>query len=301
MSCFSVPPALERRSFAPQLAFRAAMAAHVQFLSLGHGSVSSLPRASNHPSPLSLPLTLTLPQGHTQGHRHETRGPTWQVETDNREPPPRARPGGEYSGERSSIRKGWAPSPWSREGIGQDVERALMETSTSNCEGCGSLSVIRNFQEVYGVGVCTLCRKEPKYKLLTRTEAKAKYLLQDEDLKPLGRIEKPHPNKMYPRPMQLYLHKQVERVAWIKHGGEEGIETAKQKQMDRRIEKSTAKRKSVQKQMQKQKKVKQTIQEQIEQEKEHEHEFGEEAYDEAEDVYRKTCMTCGLKTEYEKL
>lgn len=197
--------------------------------------------------------------------------------------------------------EGVAPSPWSREGIGQDVERALMETSTSNCEGCGSLSVIRNFQEVYGVGVCTLCRKEPKYKLLTRTEAKAKYLLQDEDLKPLGRIEKPHPNKMYPRPMQLYLHKQVERVAWIKHGGEEGIETAKQKQMDRRIEKSTAKRKSVQKQMQKQKKVKQTIQEQIEQEKEHEHEFGEEAYDEAEDVYRKTCMTCGLKTEYEKL
>lgn len=176
-----------------------------------------------------------------------------------------------------------------------------MEASTSHCEGCGSLSVIRNFQEVYGVNVCTICRKEPGYQLMTRTDAKAKYLLQDQDLRGLGRIEKPHPNKMYTRPMQLYLEKQVQRVAWIKHGGEEGMEMAKQKQLDRRIEKSNAKRKNVQKQMRKEKKVKQTIQEQIEKEKEHQHEFGEELYDEEEDVYRKTCTTCGLKMEYEKL
>lgn len=160
---------------------------------------------------------------------------------------------------------------------------------------------MKKYQEAYGVSLCFHCRKGDGYALLTRTDAKSKYLLNDEDLKPLGHITKPNPTRNYPRHMYLYLEKQVVELAHRKHGGEEGIEAAKQRQIDRRIDKGAAKRKNIEKEFRKKRRIEQKVEEQILQEKVHEHEFNEEVYDKEEDLYRKTCKTCGMKMEYEKL
>ncbi|XP_013403478.1 DNA repair protein complementing XP-A cells homolog isoform X2 [Lingula anatina] len=150
--------------------------------------------------------------------------------------------------------------------------------------------------------VCDKCRdNEEKHSLITKTDAKNKYLLKDADFDrrepSLRFIVKKNPHNNRWGEMKLYLESQVYKRAMEVWGSEEKIEEAQERRAENR-----------EKQQQKKfdKKV-QALRKAVRSSlwtKElgnHEHEFGEEVYDEDNDTYNKTCKSCGHIMSYEKM
>ncbi|KAG8014434.1 DNA repair protein complementing XP-A cells-like protein [Nibea albiflora] len=157
--------------------------------------------------------------------------------------------------------------------------------------------------------VCDDCQKpfmdsdnEVKHKLISRTEAKQHYLLKDCDLDkrepPLRFILKKNPHNPRWGDMKLYLKVQVEKRCMEVWGSEEALEEAKETREENR---------EVQKQKRFNKKVKElrravrssmwTKDTSV-----HQHQYGpEEVVDPEEDLYKKTCTTCGHELTYEKM
>uniref|UniRef100_A0A671UX66 XPA, DNA damage recognition and repair factor n=1 Tax=Sparus aurata TaxID=8175 RepID=A0A671UX66_SPAAU len=143
---------------------------------------------------------------------------------------------------------------------------------------------------------------EEKHKLISRTEAKQHYLLKDCDLDmrepPLRFVLKKNPHNPRWGDMKLYLKVQVEKRCMEVWGSEEALEEAKEAREDNR---------EVQKQKRFNKKVKElrravrssmwTKDTSV-----HQHQYGpEEVVDPEEDLYKKTCTTCGHELTYEKM
>lgn len=103
---------------------------------------------------------------------------------------------------------------------------------------------------MFDVKVCRKCRNDfpDKYSLLTKTECKQDYLLTDPELKDaelLPHMLKANPHASNFSNMMLYLREQVEKVAYEKWGGEEGLDAEwakrvenQKKQKDRKFEES---------------------------------------------------------------
>uniref|UniRef100_A0A667WX36 Xeroderma pigmentosum, complementation group A n=1 Tax=Myripristis murdjan TaxID=586833 RepID=A0A667WX36_9TELE len=141
-----------------------------------------------------------------------------------------------------------------------------------------------------------------KHKLVSRTEAKQHYLLKDCDLDkrepPLKFILKKNPHNSRWGDMKLYLKLQVEKRCMEVWGSEEALEEARETREENR---------EVQKQKRFNKKVKElrravrssmwTKNTSV-----HQHQYGpEEVVDAEEDLYKKTCTTCGHELTYEKM
>lgn len=100
----------------------------------------------------------------------------------------------------------------------------LKKEENKVCRECGSLEIDWKWEEIFGCAVCNACKdKVPdKYSLLTKTEARADYLLTDPELKDeelLPHLEKPNPHKASFHNMMLYLRYQVEEYAFSKKWG----------------------------------------------------------------------------------
>ncbi|KAM7394004.1 hypothetical protein PAMP_020833 [Pampus punctatissimus] len=147
-----------------------------------------------------------------------------------------------------------------------------------------------------------LLNNEEKHKLISRTEAKQHYLLKDCDLDkrepPLRFILKKNPHNPRWGDMKLYLKLQVEKRCMEVWGSEEALEEARETREEN---------KEVQKQKRFNKKVKElrravrssmwTKDTSV-----HQHQYGpEEVVDPEEDLYKKTCTTCGHELTYEKM
>lgn len=99
------------------------------------------------------------------------------------------------------------------------------------------MEIDHQFDKVFEVRVCNKCKKlyPEKYSLLTKTECKEDYLLTDPELRDtdlLPHLLKPNPHASTYSNMMLFLRVQVEKVAWDKWGGEEGLD----KEWERRVE-----------------------------------------------------------------
>ena len=99
------------------------------------------------------------------------------------------------------------------------------------CRECNSLEIDWKWQDIFGVGVCNICKEKypDKYSLLTKTEARDDYLLTDPELKDeelLPHLERPNPHKQFFHPMQLFLRLQVEAYAFspTKWGSPEALD-----------------------------------------------------------------------------
>ncbi|KAM4604360.1 DNA repair protein complementing XP-A cells [Polymixia lowei] len=171
------------------------------------------------------------------------------------------------------------------------------------CDDCSKPFMDSYLSNSFNLSVCDKCRdNEEKHKLISRTEAKQRYLLKDCDLDrrepPLKFILRKNPHNPRWGDMKLYLKPQVEERCMEVWGSEEALEEARETREEN---------KEVQKQKRFNKKVKElrravrssmwTKDTSV-----HQHQYGpEELLDEEEDLYKKTCTTCGHELTYEKM
>lgn len=171
------------------------------------------------------------------------------------------------------------------------------------CDDCQKPFMDSYLCNNFDLCVCDKCRdNEEKHKLISRTEAKQHYLLKDCDLdkrEPALRfILKKNPHNPRWGDMKLYLKLQVEKRCMEVWGSEEALEEARESREENR---------EVQKQKRFNKKVKElrravrssmwTKDTSV-----HQHQYGaEEVVDPEEDLYKKTCTTCGHELTYEKM
>jgi hypothetical protein len=83
------------------------------------------------------------------------------------------------------------------------------------CCECSALAVNVQFHELFHLDVCNTCIRafDAKFGLLSKTNAKAEYLLTEADLAPLKFIEKKNPRKKSYGTMKLYLKAQLRAAA----------------------------------------------------------------------------------------
>ncbi|XP_063075489.1 DNA repair protein complementing XP-A cells [Engraulis encrasicolus] len=179
----------------------------------------------------------------------------------------------------------------------------VIECDYAVCEECSKPFMDSYLSNSFDLAVCDNCRdNDVKHKLITRTEAKNNYLLKDVDLDkrepPLRFIIRKNPHNPRWGDMKLYLQLQVERRGMEVWGSEEALEEAKETREENR---------EVQKQKRFNKKVKElrkAVRSSMfrKDTNVHQHEYGPEVLlDEEEDLYKKTCTTCGHELTYEKM
>lgn len=170
------------------------------------------------------------------------------------------------------------------------------------CDRCSKRFPHSFLSQNFSTNICDCCKMDfpDDYKLITKSEASAEYLLKDCDLNlrepPLKFMSKKNPHHKGWGEMKLYLRKQVIERAIMVHEDLEKIEEKKEVKVHNL-------QKTRQKNYEKQVKTlrakarlgaRKTVQY-------HEHEFGEGVYNEDEDNYCKTCKTCDFQMEYEEL
>ncbi|CAD5117654.1 DgyrCDS6407 [Dimorphilus gyrociliatus] len=164
------------------------------------------------------------------------------------------------------------------------------------CDDCGKEFVDSYLYKTYNADVCDQCRDtEEKHRLITRTDAKNRYLLNDADIdkrepKLKFTLKKNPHNKRWGE-MKLYLEIQIAERAFEVWGSEEAIEEEKEKRLQK---KEDAKKKKFDKKLTELKKAaRSSLYRKID--TTHQHEFGEEVYNEETDEYTKSCYFFYLK------
>ncbi|XP_044295429.1 DNA repair protein complementing XP-A cells [Varanus komodoensis] len=169
------------------------------------------------------------------------------------------------------------------------------------CEECGKEFMDSYLMNHFDLATCDNCRDaEDKHKLITRTEAKQEYLLKDCDLdkrEPVLRfILKKNPHNSQWGDMKLYLKLQVIKRSLEIWGSEEALEEAKASRQDNR---EKMKQKKFDKKV---KELRRAVRSSIWKKDTsiHQHDYGaEEMID--DDLYKKTCTSCGHELTYEKM
>ncbi|CAD5207437.1 unnamed protein product [Bursaphelenchus okinawaensis] len=182
--------------------------------------------------------------------------------------------------------------------------RDLLSKNTEkpdNCLECERALGPSYLWDTYNHAVCDLCKDlKNKHVVISRTEAKKRYVLKDEDLdhrKPILRYQsKKNPHNPRYGDMKLYLLSQVEERAKMVHGTLEQVEITKDERREKR-EKQVNKRfenriKAMRKEMRPDVILKSDAI--------HEHEYGPEESD-GNGNYWMICKTCEYKNEYERL
>jgi len=185
------------------------------------------------------------------------------------------------------------------------------------CRECSSLEIDWKWQDIFGIGVCNICKDKipDKYSLLTKTEARDDYLLTDPELKDedlLPHLERPNPHKQSFHAMQLFLRLQVEAYAFsaAKWGSSEALDEEYEK---RRVVTKARKEKKFKNKLQDLKKrtrveaykraqlnggadaqFGQKIKGRYDR---HEHEWGRGVADPATGMVKKMCAECGMEVE----
>ncbi|ODQ53104.1 DNA repair protein [Saitoella complicata NRRL Y-17804] len=179
--------------------------------------------------------------------------------------------------------------------------------SAPKCEACGkSTDLDPQFEEVFGVRVCYICKEAvpEKYSLLTKTECKEDYLLTDPELSDtslLPHLLRPNPHKPMWSSMQLYLRSQIEAFANTKWGSLEKLDEEFQRRVERKKEAKDKKFEGKLRELRRKTRV------ETWKRKggglgggggkggRHEHEWGQEA--EKDGVVTRRCVECGMETE----
>uniref|UniRef100_A0A1A7Y0B6 Xeroderma pigmentosum, complementation group A n=1 Tax=Iconisemion striatum TaxID=60296 RepID=A0A1A7Y0B6_9TELE len=171
------------------------------------------------------------------------------------------------------------------------------------CDDCQKPFMDSFLSNTFDLSVCDKCRdNEEKHKLISRTEAKQRFLLKDCDLdkrEPVLRfILKKNPHNSLWGDMKLYLLLQVEKRCMEVWGSEEALEEAKE---TREENKEAQKQKRFNKKV---KELRKAVRSSMwtKNTSVHQHEYGpEEVVDPEEDLYKKTCTSCGHELTYEKM
>ncbi|XP_063313371.1 DNA repair protein complementing XP-A cells [Pelobates fuscus] len=177
----------------------------------------------------------------------------------------------------------------------------VLETDYLNCEECAKEFMDSYLSNNFDLSVCDNCRdSEEKHKLVTRTEAKQEYLLKDCDIDKrepvLKYVLRKNPHNSHWGDMKLYLKTQIVKRSLEVWGSEEAIEEAKETRKDNR---DKMKQKKFDKKV---KELRHAVRSSLWKKDigGHQHDYGPEEHIE-EDMYKKTCKTCGHELNYEKM
>lgn len=183
------------------------------------------------------------------------------------------------------------------------VDAIAIPVQYDECLECGEPFADSYLMSNFNHSVCDKCRDvDGEHALITRTEAKAEYLLKDCDFDkrdpPLRYISRKNPHNVRWGEMKLYLHLQVQKRAMEVWGSEEEL----MKQHENRVEKKeVGKIRKYNKQM---KQLRMEVRSSLytkETKAAHVHEYGEDTYNEEEDTYTHSCLTCNFTETYEKM
>ncbi|KAH8400271.1 hypothetical protein KR215_009681 [Drosophila sulfurigaster] len=171
------------------------------------------------------------------------------------------------------------------------------------CLECGDQYADSYLFNNFGHSVCDKCRDtEERHSLITRTEAKAEYLLKDCDFDKrepkLRYISRKNPHNVRWGEMKLYLHLQVLKRAMEVWGSEEELTRQHELREDKR---EVGKARKYNKKM---KELRMEVRSSLFTKKTsvvHQHEFGEDTYNEEEDNYTHSCLSCPYTETYEKM
>jgi DNA-repair protein complementing XP-A cells len=182
----------------------------------------------------------------------------------------------------------------------------LGASSHNRCTECKEEFYEALLLKQFGIFVCDNCRRkneDGKYSLVTKSEAKEEYLLNDVDLDTqyggLRCIEKKNPHNERWGLMKLYLRYQVQELSFGRYGGVEGLEKEIQERFKKRNQLVEKRQKAKVMKMRKEtlsstwKKPSQ----------DHVHKYGPEepSTDGADGMWQQTCTDCGFVTTFEKL
>eukprot|EP00878_Enallax_costatus_P007711 GHUV01008072.1.p1 GENE.GHUV01008072.1~~GHUV01008072.1.p1 ORF type:complete len:178 (+),score=56.33 GHUV01008072.1:410-943(+) len=111
------------------------------------------------------------------------------------------------------------------------------------CYHCKKASINADYRQAFGINICNQCTSlEP---VISKSTAKATYLLSEADLSSLGALQRSNPRHKEWTPMKMYLVSQVESVAVAKHGSLEAVTQQKQQKVRDKIEDRAKRRKTV--------------------------------------------------------
>ncbi|GAA6009934.1 hypothetical protein JCM11491_000872 [Sporobolomyces phaffii] len=178
---------------------------------------------------------------------------------------------------------------------------SLDPTLNPKCVHCGTTDLDDQMKSVFGVMVCTVCKKDrpDSYSLLTKTECKEDYLLTEPELKDtelMPHLLRPNPHRPTYSNMMLFLRCQVEEYAFSdkKWGSPEALDAEFEK---RESEKKDKKNRKFEKKLKElRKKTKTNVWHRREEER-HEHTFEDATGDQGQSVQR--CTECGVEVEVE--
>ena len=179
----------------------------------------------------------------------------------------------------------------------------LMPPDQPSCEDCDKDFADSYLFRTFDHPVCDECKnmeRDGPHELITKTDAKNQFLLQDlhfeRDGNPLKFLLRKNPHNPRYGDMKLFLRLQIEKVAIDIWGSEEELEKEIEK---REANKVLLKQKRYQKKM---KELRKAVRSSLFTKNldAHTHSYGEESYDEDKDEYSKTC-DCGHVLTYEKM
>ncbi|CAD5212042.1 unnamed protein product [Bursaphelenchus xylophilus] len=155
--------------------------------------------------------------------------------------------------------------------------------------------------DIYSHPVCDLCKDmKNKHLVISRTEAKKRYALKDEDLdhrKPVLRYQaKKNPHNPRYGDMKLYLLSQVEERAKQVHGSLEQVQLTKDERREKREAQANKRFENRIKAMRREMRPDVVLSNN----EIHEHEYGPEESDGTGNFWM-ICKTCEYKNEYERL
>ncbi|CAK1601510.1 unnamed protein product [Parnassius mnemosyne] len=174
-------------------------------------------------------------------------------------------------------------------------------TEQPRCLECDRLFPQSYLFDTFDYSVCDECRDEEAHALVTRTEAKSEFLLQDCDLDmrspALRCVRRRNPHRARFAEMRLYLRAQVEARALAVWGSAERLqaERAARRQRRERTEQRAAARRLRALRMD----VRSSLFDRTH--APHDHRFADEVYDADADEYSRTCLDCGHVQTYEKM
>jgi len=190
-----------------------------------------------------------------------------------------------------------------KETVITELPPPIMPPDQPSCEDCDKDFADSYLFRTFDHPVCDECKnmeRDGPHELITKTDAKNQFLLQDlhfeRDGKPLKFLLRKNPHNPRYGDMKLFLRLQIEKVAIDIWGSEEELEKEIEK---REANKVLLKEKRYQKKM---KELRKAVRSSLFTKNldAHTHSYGEESYDEDKDEYSKTCE-CGHVLTYEKM
>eukprot|EP01083_Nonionella_stella_P014863 41624_1 len=177
---------------------------------------------------------------------------------------------------------------------------------------CNSVTICPMYLKHFKIHVCRECKWKPKYKCLSKTNAKKQYLLSEGDInslhcwvKDIKQSNKSSHNstQWMPKYMKLYLIYQLEELSLERYGSKEGLEAERNRRevnrMQRAISNARKKRKKKFECLDDIEIDKKVVEEH--EANSHTHTFGDaQCIDEENDEWSKKCTECGYVETWEE-